>query len=128
MQVLETWGRRCTYLRFLTTEEDEDIPTFVSDSKEEYMQIWGKTKEGWSYYCIFSLQLSLPSQLLHLQEGFRRTFVDYYDKVNWYIFWINFTMQSIILGWLDSEGRWWYLRYCRKFKISSQENINMHYV
>ena len=44
VQVLETWGRRCTYLRFLTTEEDEEIPTFVSNSKEEYNQIWGKTK------------------------------------------------------------------------------------
>ena len=46
VQVLETWGRRCTYLRFLTTEEDEEIPTFVSNSKEEYNQIWGKTKVG----------------------------------------------------------------------------------
>ena len=76
VQVLETWGRRCTYLRFLTTEEDEEIPTFVSDSKEEYNQIWGKTKVGSSYHNIV-----ITSHFNILQEGYRRTFVDYYDKV-----------------------------------------------
>ena len=50
VQVLDTWGRRCTHLRFLTTEEDEEIPTFVSNSKEEYNQIWGKTKVNIIHY------------------------------------------------------------------------------
>ena len=79
VQVLETWGRRCTYLRFLTTEEDEEIPTFVSNSKEEYNQIWGKTKVGSSYYNI--VITIITSHFNILQEGYRRTFVDYYDKV-----------------------------------------------
>ena len=43
---METWGKRCTYLRFLTTQDDDDLPTIVSPTKEEYWQIWGKTKWG----------------------------------------------------------------------------------
>ena len=34
LKVAETWGRRCTYLRFLTTQEDDQLETFVSNSKE----------------------------------------------------------------------------------------------
>lgn len=34
LKVAETWGRRCTYLRFLTTQEDDQLETFVSSSKE----------------------------------------------------------------------------------------------
>ena len=56
----QTWGKRCTYIRFLTTKEDEELPTFVSDTKEAYMEIWGKTK-----------------------EGFRRTYAEFSEEVDW---------------------------------------------
>ena len=78
VQVLDTWGRRCTYLRFLTTQEDDQLETFVSSSKEAilvqdwiwssfnfnnhqaYNQIWGKTK-----------------------YGFQKAYEEFYDKIDW---------------------------------------------
>ena len=81
MKVYETWGKRCTYIRFkfalntseekcgicrdmmysryweilvlkalitrfLTTQEDDKIPTYVVEKRETYRSIWGKTKVG----------------------------------------------------------------------------------
>ena len=45
-QVLKTWGRRRTYIQFLTTEPDDVIPTIVSETREEYDHVLGKTKMG----------------------------------------------------------------------------------
>ena len=59
-QVYRTWGKRCTYVEFLTTESDPEIPTIVSPTKEQYGQIWGKTK-----------------------FGFNTAYEKYYDKVDW---------------------------------------------
>merc|ERR1712106_811111 len=59
-QVYKTWGKRCTYVEFITSEADPDLPTIVSPSKEEYGQIWGKTK-----------------------FGFKTAYEKYYDKVDW---------------------------------------------
>ena len=64
VQVYQTWGKRCTYIRFLTTKEDEELPTFVSDTKEAYMEIWGKTKEG------FRLQLQTKVRYPKVREDF----------------------------------------------------------
>ena len=36
LQVAQTWGRRCNYLRFLTTQEDQQLETFVSNSTEVF--------------------------------------------------------------------------------------------
>ena len=33
-------------LRFLTTQEDDKIPTYIVDTRESYNSIWGKTKIG----------------------------------------------------------------------------------
>ena len=44
----------------MTTEEDDEIPTFVIDTEEKYLGIWAKTK-----------------------EGFRRTYEEFYDKIDW---------------------------------------------
>ena len=33
LQVSKTWGRRCSHLRFLTTQSDDQIETFVSNTK-----------------------------------------------------------------------------------------------
>jgi len=60
LQVYKTWGKRCTYVKFLTTEEDPEIPTLVSPTKENYNEIWGKTK-----------------------FGFATAYDKYYDKVDW---------------------------------------------
>ena len=59
-QVLKTWGRRCTYIEFLTTEPDDVIPTIVSQTREEYDLVWGKIK-----------------------LGFKTAYDKYYDKVDW---------------------------------------------
>ena len=78
LQVARTWGRRCSYLRFLTTQEDQQLETYVSNSTEvqswsqrsnwiisqftrqAYDHIWGKTK-----------------------YGFKRAYEEFYDKVDW---------------------------------------------
>ena len=60
LKILHTWGSRCTYLKFLTTVEDEELPSFVSPTLEGYNQIWGKTK-----------------------FGFQQTYEQYYDDVDW---------------------------------------------
>merc|ERR1719228_2765594 len=60
LRVLNTWGRRCTYIEFLSTQDDKDIPVIVSPSKEGYWNIWGKTK-----------------------FGFKTAYEKYYDKVDW---------------------------------------------
>jgi len=59
-RVFKTWGKRCTYVEFITSEADPDLPTIVSPSKEEYGQIWGKTK-----------------------FGFKTAYEKYYNKVDW---------------------------------------------
>jgi glycoprotein-N-acetylgalactosamine 3-beta-galactosyltransferase len=59
-QVFNTWGRRCTYIEFLTSEPDDGIPTIVSHSREEYDLVWAKTK-----------------------LGFKTAYDKYYDKVDW---------------------------------------------
>ena len=59
-QVYKTWGKRCTYVEFITTTDIPDLPTIVSNTKEEYGQIWGKTK-----------------------FGFKTAFEKYYEKVDW---------------------------------------------
>jgi glycoprotein-N-acetylgalactosamine 3-beta-galactosyltransferase len=59
-QVYRTWGKRFTYIEFLTTEADPEIPTIVSPTEEEYDLIWGKTK-----------------------FGFKTAYEKYYDKVDW---------------------------------------------
>jgi len=59
-QVYKTWGKRCTYVEFITTKDIPDLPTIVSNTKEEYGQIWGKTK-----------------------FGFKTAFEKYYEKVDW---------------------------------------------
>ena len=33
LKVFRTWGRRCTFIKFLTTQEDEELPTLVSPTK-----------------------------------------------------------------------------------------------
>ena len=38
-KVFKTWGKRCTFIKFLTTKEDDELPTFVSNryiQKEKY--------------------------------------------------------------------------------------------
>jgi len=61
-RVYETWGKRCTYIRFLTTQEDDKIPTYVVEKRETYRSIWGKTK-----------------------VGFRRAYEDYQNDVDWFM-------------------------------------------
>ena len=47
-------------LRFITTEEDDDLETFVYDGSWKYSYLWGKTK-----------------------LGFKKTYEEYFDKVDW---------------------------------------------
>ena len=50
-------------IRFLTTKEDEELPTFVITSVEEkYKNLWGKTR-----------------------EGFRRAYEELYEDIDWVI-------------------------------------------
>ena len=50
-------------IRFLTTKEDEELPTFVISSVEEkYKNLWGKTR-----------------------EGFRRAYEELYEDIDWVI-------------------------------------------
>ena len=58
--MLNTWGKRCTYLKFITNKEDENLPTFIYDTSDDYGYLWGKTK-----------------------LGFKKSFEEYYDKVDW---------------------------------------------
>jgi len=60
LRVYKTWGKRCNYIEFLSTEEDDEIPVIVSNTTEEYGQIWGKTK-----------------------FGFKTAYEKYLDKVDW---------------------------------------------
>ena len=102
MKVYETWGKRCTYIRFkfalntseekrgicrdmtyfryfeilvlkalltrfLTTQEDDKIPTYVVEKRESYRSIWGKTKVGFRkvqhviiYIYKVTVHLSVP--------------------------------------------------------------------
>ena len=62
LKVFRTWGRRCTFIKFLTTQEDEELPTLLSPTKEEYGQIWGKTK-----------------------YGFQQAYEQYYELVDWVV-------------------------------------------
>merc|ERR1712106_160938 len=58
--IMKTWGRKCTYIKFLTTQEDDEIPVIKVPVEEEYNHLWGKTK-----------------------YGFQIAYEEYYDKVDW---------------------------------------------
>merc|ERR1712106_448440 len=59
-RVFKTWGKRCTYVEFITSEADPDIPTIISPVDDSYNKIWGKTK-----------------------FGFKTAYEKYYNKVDW---------------------------------------------
>ena len=43
---LEILVLKALITRFLTTQEDDKIPTYVVEKRETYRSIWGKTKVG----------------------------------------------------------------------------------
>ena len=43
-KVFDSWGKRCTFIRFLTTQEDPVLPTIISPTEEIYDNLWLKTK------------------------------------------------------------------------------------
>ena len=55
-----TWARRCTYVKFVTTLEDDLLPTVVTNTSGDYDHIWAKTK-----------------------LGFEVAYQEYLDKVDW---------------------------------------------
>ena len=60
LTVLNTWGKRCTYIRFITTKPEPLLPTIVTSGREGYDSIWGKTK-----------------------QGFKIAYEEFLDKVDW---------------------------------------------
>ena len=59
-QIYKTWGSRCTYVEFLTSESDPEIPTLLSPAEDNYNLVWAKTK-----------------------HGFKTAYEKYHDKVDW---------------------------------------------
>eukprot|EP00039_Didymoeca_costata_P000799 m.47309 g.47309 ORF g.47309 m.47309 type:complete len:559 (+) comp10479_c0_seq2:99-1775(+) len=49
--VNRTWGQRCDYLLFITSETIDDLPTIVLDlgGPESRAKLWTKTKAAWMY-------------------------------------------------------------------------------
>ena len=89
LKILHTWGSRCTYLKFLTTEEDEELPSFVSPTLEGYNQIWGKTK-----------------------FGFQQAYEHYYDDVDWVMkadddtYVVMENLRYLLSGYNETEPIW----------------------
>ena len=98
-QVYRTWGKRCTYVEFLTTEADSEIPTIVSPTEEGYGKIWGKTK-----------------------FGFKTAYEKYYDKVDWVMkadddtFVILENLRYLLSSYNHSDPIW----FDCEFKVSAE--------
>lgn len=48
VHVLRTWGKRCNKIYFMTSQEDEELPTVVLTKPDRYDVLWGKTKEAFT--------------------------------------------------------------------------------
>lgn len=59
--VKATWGKRCNYLIFMSTEEDPTLPSVALPVIENRDNLWGKTKEAFKY-----------------------VYKHYYDKADWF--------------------------------------------
>jgi len=49
--IMDTWGKRCTYIHFITTHDgsNSSLPLIFSPAEETYMHLWAKTKYGMQY-------------------------------------------------------------------------------
>ncbi|KAH8291618.1 hypothetical protein KR018_007045 [Drosophila ironensis] len=49
VHVLRTWGKRCNKIYFMTSQEDDELPTVLLKKSDRYEVLWGRTKEAFSY-------------------------------------------------------------------------------
>lgn len=49
--VFDTWGQRCTYIHFITTQDggNSSLPLIISPAQETYMKLWAKTKFAFQF-------------------------------------------------------------------------------
>ena len=88
-KVFHSWGKRCTFIRFLTTQEDPVIPTIISPTEEIYDNLWLKTK-----------------------LGFQKAYESYLQKVDWVLkadddtFIIMENLHHLLSEYNPSEPMW----------------------
>lgn len=49
IHVRNTWGKRCNKLLFMSTEEDDELPSVKLDVEEGRHNLWNKTKKALKY-------------------------------------------------------------------------------
>jgi len=60
--VKATWGKRCDILYFVSTEEDESLPSIAIDTPEGMDSLWHKTRLMLSYHIAFKKKIPFLSE------------------------------------------------------------------